>query len=83
MSMVSMIGLDIAKNVFHPHGVDDRGRSLFSRKTGRAKLLDFFAGQARCVVALEACGGAYHWAREFSIPDVSPAPPRIGVTADQ
>lgn len=65
MLEVSTIGLDIAKNVFHAHGVDDRGRMLFSRKIGRTKLLDFFAGQARCIVALEACGGAHHWAREL------------------
>lgn len=65
MSEVSTIGLDIAKNVFHAHGVDERGRSLFSRKISRTKLLDFFAGQPRCVVALEACGGAHHWAREL------------------
>ena len=65
MSEVSTIGLDIAKNVFHAHGVDERGRALFSRKISRTKLLDFFAGQARCGVALEACGGAHHWAREL------------------
>lgn len=65
MLEVSTIGLDIAKNVFHAHGVDERGRALFSRKISRTKLLDFFAGQPRCVVALEACGGAHHWAREL------------------
>ena len=65
MSEVSTIGLDIAKNVFHAHGVDERGRALFSRKISRTKLLDFFAGQPRCLVALEACGGAHHWAREL------------------
>ena len=45
MSEVSIIGLDIAKNVFHAHGADASGRALFSRKIGRAKLLEFFAGQ--------------------------------------
>jgi transposase len=38
---------------------------VFSRKLTRHKLLDFFAGQPACVVALEACGGAHHWAREL------------------
>jgi transposase len=38
---------------------------VFSRKQSRAKLLDFFAGQPACVVALEACSGAHHWAREL------------------
>lgn len=65
MSQVSTIGLDIAKNVFHAHGADASGRALFSRRFSRTKLLDFFAGQPRCIVALEACGGAHHWAREL------------------
>lgn len=66
MSEVSTIGLDIAKNVFHAHGTDTSGRPLFSRKISRTKLLDFFAQQPRCLVALEACGGAHHWARELT-----------------
>ncbi|ARU18377.1 IS110 family transposase [Croceicoccus marinus] len=66
MSQVTTIGLDIAKNVFHAHGADERGAMVFSRKLTRAKLLDFFAKQPTCVVALEACGGAHHWARELA-----------------
>jgi transposase len=58
--------LDIAKNVFHAHGADADGRALFSRKIRRMKLLDFFDQQPRCLVALEACGGAHHWARELT-----------------
>jgi len=65
VSQVTTIGLDIAKNVFHAHGADERGVRVFSRKLTRAKLLDFFAGQPACVVALEACSGAHHWAREL------------------
>ena len=66
MSEVSIIGLDIAKNVFHAHGADASGRALFSRKIGRGKLLEFFAGHQRCTVALEASGGAHHWGRELT-----------------
>ena len=65
MSEVTTIGLDIAKSVFHAHGADEHGAMLFSRKLTRAKLLEFFAGQPRCIVALEACGGAHHWARQL------------------
>jgi transposase len=65
VSEVTTIGLDIAKNVFHAHGADERGGVIFSRKLTRSKLLDFFAGQPACVVAIEACGGAYHWARQL------------------
>jgi transposase len=57
-----MIGLDIAKHVFHAHGADERGQAIFSKRISRGKLLDFFAAQPSCTVALEACGGAHHWA---------------------
>lgn len=65
MSQVNTIGLDIAKQVFHVHGADERGAALFSRRLSRSKVLEFFVGQPRCVVALEACGGAHHWARQL------------------
>ena len=65
VSEVSTIGLDIAKHVFHAHGADERGRAVFSKKISRGKLLDFFAAQPSCTVALEACGGAHHWARQL------------------
>ncbi|WP_062234760.1 IS110 family transposase [Aureimonas sp. N4] len=66
MSEVTTIGLDIAKTVFHAHGADERGRGVFSKRLTRAKLLAFFAAQPRCTVALEACAGAHHWARELT-----------------
>jgi len=66
VSDVSTIGFDIAKEVFHAHGADARGHMLFSKRISRGKLLAFFAAQPRCVVTLEACGGAHHWARELA-----------------
>lgn len=66
MLEVTTIGLDIAKNSFHAHGADERGDAVFSRKLSRGKLLDFFAAQPSCLVAMEACGGAHHWARELT-----------------
>ena len=65
MNEVSTIGLDIAKHVFHAHGADAGGRMVFSQKIRRAKLLEFFAKQPPCMVALEACGGAHYWARQL------------------
>src|SRR6202046_439654 len=66
VSEVIIIGLDIAKYVFHVHGADERGRAIFSKRISRGKLLDFFATQPSCTVALEACGGAHHWARQLT-----------------
>ena len=59
------IGLDIAKSVFQVHGVDERGRVVLRKRLARAKVLEFFANLPRCVIGLEACGGAHHWAREL------------------
>src|SRR3954463_15146259 len=66
MGQASTIGLDIAKRVFQAHGADATGRVMFRKRLVRAKVLEFFAGQPRCLVALEACGGAHYWARELS-----------------
>jgi transposase len=66
VSEVIIIGLDIAKYVFHVHGADERGRAIFSKRISRGKLLDFFAAHPRCTVALEACGRAHHWARQLT-----------------
>ena len=66
MTEVTMIGLDIAKNVFHGHGADSAGQTVFSRRLTKVKLLDFFAAQPACLIAMEACGGAHHWARQLT-----------------
>ena len=65
MGQASTIGLDIAKWVFQAHGADATGRVVFRKRLVRAKVLEFFAGQPPCLVALEACGGAPYWAREL------------------
>lgn len=65
MEEVTTIGLDIAKRIFHAHGADASGATMFSRRITRAKLIQFFAAQPRCVVAMEACAGAHHWGREL------------------
>jgi transposase len=63
---VSTIGLDIAKQIFQVHGADASGAVIFRRQIRRVKLLEFFASKPRCVVAMEACGGGHHWAREIA-----------------
>src|SRR5215218_2148730 len=65
MGQASTIGLDIAKWVFQAHGADATGRVVFRKRLVRAKVLEFFAVQPPCLVALEACGGAHYWAREL------------------
>jgi transposase len=57
------VGLDIAKNVFHAYGVDAHGEKVLSRELRRAKVEAFFAGLKPCLVGIEACATAHHWAR--------------------
>jgi transposase len=66
MAEVSTIGLDLAKNVFQAHGADASGAVLFRKKLRRHQVLAFFAAQAPCTVAMEACSSSHHWAREIS-----------------
>ena len=65
MDEVSIIGLDLAKNVFQAHGARADGSTAFRKKISRAKLLSFFASVPKCVVAMEACASSHHWARQI------------------
>ncbi len=61
------IGIDLAKNVFAVHGVDEAGKPALVRPAvPRAKLHELIAGVPPCTVAMEACSGAHHWARLFA-----------------
>lgn len=64
MSVVS-IGLDLAKSVFQVHGVDAAGHTVLRRRLARGELVAFFARQPACLVGMEACSSAHHWAREL------------------
>ena len=65
MGQVATIGLDIAKSVFQVHGVDAEGVVVIRQKLTRARLLKFFEKLSPCLVGIEACGTAHHWAREL------------------
>lgn len=67
MTEVTTIGLDLAKNVFQAHGASASGTVAFRKKLRRDKMLSFFAAQPRCLVAMEACASAHHWARELEL----------------
>ena len=63
MSRVTTIGLDLAKNVFHIHGVDAKGKVVLRKKVSRAKLMEVFANLPPCLVGMEVSCGANHWAK--------------------
>jgi transposase len=63
---VTTVGLDLAKNLFQVHGADAEGRPVLKRRLARGKVLEFFANLPACLVGLEACVAAHHWARELT-----------------
>ena len=63
---VTTIGLDLAKNVFQVHGITADGAVAFNRPLRRAQMLPFFEKLEPCLIGMEACGSAHHWARELS-----------------
>ena len=65
MGDVITIGVDLAKNVFQVHGVDAEGEVVFRRQLRRGQVLAFFRKQPACLVGMEACATAHHWAREI------------------
>ena len=65
MKKLSMIGVDLAKRVFQMHGVDESGRVELRRQVRRGQFAELFSQIAPCLIGMEACGSANHWAREL------------------
>ena len=62
---ITTIGLDLAKNVFQVHGVNERGRSVLRKQLKRDQVAPFFANLPPCLIGIEACASAHHWARKL------------------
>jgi len=63
---VTTIGLDLAKNIFQVHGITENDEVAFNRPLRRAQLLPFFSKIEPCLIGMEACSSAHHWAREVT-----------------
>ncbi len=61
-----VVGLDIAKNVFQLHTVDMSTGEIVNIQLKRAKVVEYFARRAPCLIGIEACGGSHHWARQLT-----------------
>ena len=62
---MSVLGIDIAKRVFHAIGMDNTGNIVFRKRLSRHDLLPFMAKLPPVLIGMEACGGAHYWARRF------------------
>jgi len=63
---ITMIGLDIAKNVFQVHGIDAAEKVVVRKQLRRGQILGFFEALPRCLVGMEACATSHYWARELT-----------------
>lgn len=61
----TVVGVDIAKRVFQLHWIDMESGEIVSLQLKREKFLEHFASRASCLIGMEACGGAQHWARQL------------------
>lgn len=63
---VTTIGLDLAKNVFQVHGIDEQGATVLRKQLRRDQVAAFFAKMEPCLIGLEACGGAHYWSAKLA-----------------
>ena len=62
---ITTVGIDLAKQVFQVHGVDERGKAVLKKQLKRDQMLPFFANFQCCLIGMEACGSAHFWARKL------------------
>lgn len=60
---ITTVGIDLAKNVFQVHGIDERGKAVLRKQLRRTQVTVFFGNMPPCVIGMEACASAHHWAR--------------------
>ena len=63
---ITTVGVDLAKNVFQVHAVDETGEIVVCRALRRRQMIPFFSKLAPCLIGIEACGTSHYWARELS-----------------
>ena len=62
---ITTVGIDLAKSVFQIHGVNEHGTAVVKKQLKRAQMAEFFTNLPPCLIGMEACGGAHHWARKL------------------
>jgi transposase len=61
---ITTVGIDLAKNVFQVHGIDEHGKAVLKKQFTRDQLATFFVNLPACLIGMEARGSAHHWARK-------------------
>jgi len=63
---ITTVGIDLAKHVFHVHGISASGQVVVSKALKRDEILPYFSQVPQCLIGLESCGSAHYWQRELS-----------------
>ena len=67
MGKITTVGIDLAKNVFSVHAIDESGCVVIRKSVSRARLAPMVARWPACLIGMEACSGAHEWARRFQV----------------
>ena len=62
---VTTVGIDLAKNVFQIHGINESGHAVIKKQLKRNHMAEFFINLPPSLIGMEACGSAHHWARKL------------------
>ena len=62
---INALGIDIAKNIFQLHGIDQMGKGILKKRISRDQLSSYIASLPKCTIFIESCGGSNYWARVF------------------
>lgn len=63
---ITTVGIDLAKNVFQVHGIDEHGKAVLKKQLRRDQMAAFFVNLPPCLIGIEACGSAHHWGRKLA-----------------
>ena len=65
MKNITLLGIDLAKDVFQLHGVNEYGKKILGKKVSRSALPTLIANMPKCKIVMEACGSSNYWSRKF------------------
>ncbi|KTC89180.1 hypothetical protein Lcin_1218 [Legionella cincinnatiensis] len=65
MKNITLLGMDLAKDVFQLHGVNEHGKKILGKKVKRSELPTLIANLPSCKIVMDACSSSNYWSRKF------------------
>ena len=66
MKEITLLGIDLAKNVFQLKGLDKHHKEVLKKRLSREKLVSYVQELSPCTIMMESCGSSNHWGRIFT-----------------